>query len=172
MNTIQQLHQRAIPIQSACTALALPRSSYYRHQALSAAAPPVKKTLTLAIEGERIEPVTAPAAIPDTPEPEPATPDKPVLLVTDTRPAPSSRRALSAAEEATVYQILHSDRFVDSSPLFLARGKCNNRPNKMSALSTNLIFSGRLKCQQTTGLSVTTLYSHRGSCPAISRHCP
>ena len=68
MNTIQQLHQQTIPIQSACTALALPRSSYYRHQALSVATLPVKKELTLATEEEGTEPVTPAVVIPDTPE--------------------------------------------------------------------------------------------------------
>jgi putative transposase len=118
MNTIQQLNQQAIPIQSACKALALPRSSYYRHQALTSVTPPVQKELTLATEGKETEAVTPPRVmvIADTSEPAPTTPDEPPLPLTDTRPSPSSPRTLSAAEEATVRQILHSDRFMDSSP--------------------------------------------------------
>lgn len=86
MNTIQQLSQQAIPVSQACAALEIPRSSYYRTQAPPAAAT-ASATEAVAPTGE---------------------------ATTKTRPA--SPRALSEVEKETVRQLLHSQRFMDSSP--------------------------------------------------------
>lgn len=86
MSAIEQLSQHAIPVSQACTALDLPRSSYYRDQ----------------------QTAVAPLCFP----PEPAA----LALEPVRKPAPTSPRALSESEKDAVRQLLHSPRFVDSSP--------------------------------------------------------
>jgi hypothetical protein len=113
MIIIQQLSQQTISIQSACAALTLPRRSYYRHQTRSSATLLVEGALRVATAGNW---ATTPVTLPATPEPAPTTRDEPVVTVTRTPASAPSPRVLSEAEEETVRQLLHSDRFADSSP--------------------------------------------------------